>query len=180
MAETQEFQQRIARIESLTRALEGTSSPSVRALAKELTQAVMDLHGTAIERMLELIHAGGPQGMAMIDSLAGDPLIGSLLVLYGLHPLDIRSRVEQALERLQPTFRKHQARVELTGVEDGVVHLRISPVANAASGRAVKSAIEEMVYALAPDVARIEGLHTLGASELVEIQTLVAAGKGED
>jgi len=176
MAENEDFQQRIARIGALTRTVEGTSDPAVRALVKELVQSVMDLHGTAIQRVLEILHESGPQGAAAIDSLGKDPLTGSLLVLYGLHPLDMATRVAQAIHRLEPTFRKHQTEVELIGVEDGVVRLKIGMIQNAASGHAVKSAIEDQIYAAAPDVTRIDGLSALGASDLVSIETLAAAG----
>jgi hypothetical protein len=172
MVETQDFQQRIARIGTLTHALEGTSDPAVRALVKELTESVMNLNGTAIDRMLELLHESGPHGAAMIDSLGKDPLVRSVLILYGLHPRDLESRVVEALDGLEPIFRKHQVRVELTGVEDTVVTLKVGGAPNAAAGRAVKSAIEDEMYAVAPDVTRIEGLNALSASELVEIQTL--------
>jgi hypothetical protein len=192
MAETQDFQQRIARIETLTHTLNGTSDPAIRAAAKELTQSVMDLHGTAIQRMLEVLHESGPQGSALIDSLGKDPLIASVLILYGLHPLNINTRIGQAIERLEPTFRKHQAEVELLSVEDGVVRLRIAGPSNSASGRLLKSSIEEQIYSVAPDVIRIEGLGALGASDLIGIEGLVGisnrsngtaavvAGKGGD
>jgi Fe-S cluster biogenesis protein NfuA len=179
MTDDQDFQRRIARVEALTRSLEGISDPALRASVKELTQSVMDLHGTAIQRMLEVVHASGPQGAAIVDSLGKDPLIGSLLILYGLHPLDMQSRVSQAIERLQPTFRKHRVDVELMDVEEGVVRLRITASPSAAA-RALKSSIEEQIYATAPDVTRIEGLNALGASDFVEIESLAAAGKGRD
>jgi NifU-like domain len=190
MAENQDFQQRIARIEALTRSLEGTSDPAVRALVKELTQSVMELHGAGIQRLLELVYESGPQASATIKSFGKDPLVGSILILYGLHPLDLETRVGQAMDALAPTFRKHHAEVELIGVDDAVVRLKIGAAPNSASGRAVKSAIEEQIYAIAPDVMRIEGLGALGASDLVGIEpfishglngtTAVAAGKGRD
>ncbi|HEY1754915.1 MAG TPA: hypothetical protein VGG72_05935 [Bryobacteraceae bacterium] len=169
MAENQDFQQRIARIEKLTRALDGTSDPAVRAWVKELTESVMNLNGTAIHRILEVLHERGSADT--IDTLGKDPLVRSVLVLYGLHPLDLKSRVIQVIERLEPTFRKYQVQVELTGVEDTVVRLKIGEVQNASAGRAVKSAIEDEMYEVAPDVTRIEGLGGLSASELVGIQT---------
>lgn len=176
MNEDQDFQQRIARIEELTRALERTSDPALRSSAKELTQSVMDLHGVAIHRMLDILHESGPQGSAIIDSLGEDPLIGSLLILYGLHPLDLQSRVARAIGRLEQTFRKNQVEVELMSVNDGVVRLKIVVPEHFSAGRVLKSSIEEQIYAIAPDVTRIEGLNVLGASELIAIDLLAAAG----
>jgi hypothetical protein len=74
-------------------------------------------------------------------------------------------------------------------VEDGVVRLRIAGPYNSASGRLLKSSIEEQIYSVAPDVIRIDGLSALGASDLIGIEGLVGisnhiatavAGKGGD
>ncbi len=174
MTEDQAFQERMARVEALIRQLERTSDPAVRASAKELMQAVMDLHGTAVNRMLEIIHECGDEGSRIIDSMGEDPLAGSLLILYGLHPQDLSARVDHAMEKLAPMFRKHGADVQLEGLQEGVVRLRIEGVHNATVGRALKTAIEEQIYALAPDVTRVEGLSALGASDFVEIQNAAA------
>jgi Fe-S cluster biogenesis protein NfuA len=172
MAGDHQFQDRMARVDGLIRQLERTSDPAVRASVKELLQSVMDLHGAAVNRMLEIVYESGDQGARIIDSVGDDPLAGSLLILYGLHPQDMPARVARALEKLAPTFRKHGADVELEGVEQGVARLRIQGVRNATAGRALKTAIEEQIYALAPDVTRVEGLDALGVSDFVEIQNL--------
>jgi Fe-S cluster biogenesis protein NfuA len=176
MADDQDFQQRMAGIEALTRQVDRVPDPTVRAVVKELLQSVMELHGSALTRMLELIHERGSEGANTIDALGRDPLIGSLLVLYGLHPLDTPARVALAMERLAPAFRKHSAEVELLGVEETIVRLRIAGGLNPTAGRALKTAIEDQIYALAPDVTRIEGLGALGASDLVAVESLAAAG----
>lgn len=172
MTEDQDFQAQMARVQALTRQLERIADPAVQASVKELVQCMLDFNCTAVNRMLEVVDNSGPHGAAIIDSLAGDPLIRSLLILYGLHPEDTATRVAHALELLAPAFRRSGVDVELENVEDSIVHLRISPVHNATLGRTVKTSIEEQIYALAPDVTRIEGLSALGVSDLVEIETL--------
>ena len=161
MNEDHDFQERMARIETLIRQLERASDPAMRASIKELMQSVMDLHGVAVNRMLEIVYESGDLGARIIDSVGQDPLTGSLLILYGLHPLDLPARVARALEKLAPTFRRHGADVRLEGVEDGVVRLRIEGVHNAIAGRALAASIEEQIYAFAPDVTRVEGLSVL-------------------
>lgn len=174
MTEDPDFQERMARVEALIHKLDRASDPAVRASVKELMHSMMDLHGTAVNRMLEIIHESGNQSSRIIDLLGDDPLTGSLLILYGLHPQDLPARVAKAMEKLAPTFRKHGVNVELESVEESVVRLRIEDVHNATVGRALKNAIEEQIYALAPDVTRVEGLTALGASDFVEIQNVTA------
>ena len=178
MTEDRDFQGQMARIQALIRQLERTSDPAVQASVKELVQCMMEFHGTAVNRMMEVVDASGPQSSAVIQSLGDDPLIRSLLVLYGLHPEDTATRVAKAVEKLTPIFRKHGAELELESVDDTVVRLRIRGVQNATVGRTLKDMVEEQIYVLAPDVTRVDGLAALGASELVGIETLIAGRVG--
>jgi hypothetical protein len=168
-AEDRDFQAQMARVQALTRQLERISDPAVEASVKELVQCMLEFNSTAINRMMEIVHKSGPHGDSIIDSLGEDPLIRSLLILYGLHPQDTATRVARALEILEPSFRKHGAEVELERVEGSIVRLRIGSVPNPTVGQTLKSSIEEQVYAFAPDVTRIDGLAALAQSDLVRI-----------
>jgi Fe-S cluster biogenesis protein NfuA len=153
-----EFQKRMARLESLLHEAERFPDPGARAHAREVVQALLDLHGAGLERMLEKIADAGPQGLALIDSLAEDDLIGSLLVLYGLHPLDLETRVRLALDRVRPYLRSHGGGVELLGVAEGVVRLRMQGSCDGCplSAATLRSAIEEAIHDKAPDVTAIQ------------------------
>jgi Fe-S cluster biogenesis protein NfuA len=96
--------------------------------------------------------------LAIVDDLAKDDLVGSLLVLYGLHPLDLETRVGSALEKVRPLLRSHGGNVELLALTDSVVHLRMVGSCHGcpSSAQTLKTAIEEAIYEMAPDVARIE------------------------
>ena len=76
------------------------------------------------ERVLDRIASTGPPGLELIDSLAADELVGSLLLLYGLHPQDLETRVREALEKVRPLLRFHGGKVELLGITEGTVRLR--------------------------------------------------------
>lgn len=95
-----EFQRRLQSIEQLLGKIEGAADPSLRSTVQELVQLVMDLHGAGFERILELIRASGDGSERIIAKLERDELVSSLLVFYGLHPLDLEARVGLALEKL--------------------------------------------------------------------------------
>jgi len=156
--EEKEFQQRIQKIEALVRQIESLADPAARASALELFQLVMDLHGASVERMMNIIFEAGEPGQAIIDHLGQDDLVGSLLLLYGLHPLDLEGRVIQALDKLRPDLRSHGAQVELLGIHDGVVRLRLEQSANGcgSSAQTLRVALEEAIYDAAPDIAALE------------------------
>ncbi len=157
--EQQAFQKRVRRVEGLIQDMQKLPDPSARAMAKDLAQSLMDLHGTGLERMLDLIYESGPGGQAMIDSLGQDGLVGSLLLVHGLHPFPLDMRVARALEKVRPYLGSHGGNVELLGVTpDGVVRLRLEGSCHGCPSSRVtlKYAIEDGIYAAAPDVTSIE------------------------
>ena len=145
-------------IEGLIQKIENLPDPAARASAVALVQALMEFHGAGLERMMEIIGDSGEGGYAVFDSFAKDDLVGSLLLLYGLHPLPLEARVTQALDKVRPYLDSHGGNVELLGVADGVVHLRMQGSCKScpSSSMTLKLAIEEAIYAVAPDVVSIE------------------------
>ena len=64
----------------------------------------------------------------------------------------------QALDKVRPYLGSHGGNVELLGVEDGVVRLRLQGSCDGCPSSQVtlKYAIEEGIYAVAPDITAIE------------------------
>src|SRR5262245_35848337 len=153
-----DFQQQLQKIEVLVHTIESAADPNVRASAVELMQSLMELHGAGIERMMEIVFENRAAGSEIIDRLAGDDLVASLLLLYGLHPLDIETRVMQALDKVRPYLRSHGGNVELIWIADGIVRLRFVGSCHgcASSAMTLKLAIEEAIYEFAPDVAALD------------------------
>ena len=111
---------------------------SLQNTARELVQALLDLHGTGLERTLELIDQSGAPGQAIIDTLIQDELVSdALLMLHGLHPLSLNERVTLALEKCARTMPTHGGNVEFLGVtDDGVVKLKLEGSCHTARLRA--------------------------------------------
>lgn len=150
--------QNMEQIEGLIQKIENLPDAEARASALALVQALMEFHGAGIERMMEIIADSGEGGFAVFDSFAQDDLVGSLLLLYGLHPLPLEARVTQALDKVRPYLDSHGGNVELLGITDGVVRLRLQGSCKScpSSSLTLKLAIEEAIYAAAPDVVTIE------------------------
>jgi Fe-S cluster biogenesis protein NfuA len=156
--ENQSLHERIRRIETLLHEVEKFKDPDARRKTQEIVQALMDLHGSAIEKILDKIAAGGEGGLTLINSLALDPIIESVLLLYGLHPLELEARVALALEKVRPYLHSHGGNVELLGIVDGVVRLRLEGSCHGcpSSAQTLKQTIEEAIYERAPDATAIE------------------------
>lgn len=151
----QEFQQQLGRIEELIGKLEKTADPVARATARELVQLLMEIHGAGLERMLEIASDSGVGGMEIIDRMGRDELARNLLVLYGLHPVDFETRVSDAVTSVRPYLVSRGADAELTSAVDGVVRVRLTGNAHGCTLSTLKSAVEEAMYKVAPDLVSI-------------------------
>src|SRR5215470_10433407 len=141
-----EFKQRVCQIDELVREIEQAGDPSFRTAAKALIQSLMDLHGAGIERMLEIVHLSGDHGQAIIDQMGREDPVRGLLLLYGLHPLDMKTRVEQAFQKAQLQLRSHGASAELVGIdEQGMVRVRLELKGCSANTVAIQSELENAI-----------------------------------
>jgi Fe-S cluster biogenesis protein NfuA len=156
--DAREFQARLQRLDVLLHEVERFADPAAQDHTRELVQAVLDLHGVGLERLLEHLAAAGEAGSAVLDACAGDEVVAGLLLLHGLHPLDAETRVRQALDGIRPFLRSHGGNVELLEVRDGVVRLRL--VGNCdgcpSSALTMRQTVEEAILGKAPDVTVVE------------------------
>ncbi len=149
----------MTRLEELILALEELPEGKARTHARELVQVLLQLHATGVNRMLELTFESTEGGQALIDRLAQDDLVSNLLLLHGLHPLDLEARVRQALEEVKPRLGAHGGSVQLVGVTpDGIVRLQLEGNCDGCPSSRVtlKYSIEEALYAAAPDITALE------------------------
>jgi nitrite reductase/ring-hydroxylating ferredoxin subunit/Fe-S cluster biogenesis protein NfuA len=112
-----------------------------RAAVAELEALVQTLEREGDERalmLLQLVDAIHRPALARIA--AGDlehPLAQALLAMYDLAPVDDELDVEEALDEVRPYIQSHGGEVELLGVEDGAVHVRLSGACQGCAGSAI-------------------------------------------
>jgi hypothetical protein len=171
MAESPEFQERVARIEEMVRKLESAADPSLRTTARELIQSLMELHAEGLGRIMESIVAEGEPGIHLVNRLGQDPLVGSLLVLYNLHPEDFETRVGRGLDKARMALRKQGATLQVLEVAEGTVRLRIT----GSNGLDLQSLVREALCETAPDASEvlIEGGHN-AQNGFVPLESLLA------
>ena len=182
MAESRDFKSDIQRIGGLVQEIDSIADPALRATTKDLVQSLMDLHGAALEKALDIVADAGEPGIGIIDRLGRDSLVSSVLILYGLHPEDIESRVVKAVDRVRPQLRKQGCELELLGVSDGVIRLRVETGSHTcgSTAKTVQATLEGAIYDAAPDLASlvIEGLEEKPANGFVSLDKLTASSGG--
>ncbi|MEA2319726.1 MAG: hypothetical protein QOD44_3915 [Solirubrobacteraceae bacterium] len=149
--------ERVARVEVLLEELDGSIGAVPRDMAFELVGALIDLYGEGLARVVSHVAPHDDHG-ELARALAEDELVSHLLLLHGLHPVPVGARVEAALEEVRPYLASHGGDVELLGIEDAVVHVRLQGSCNgcASSTVTLKLAIEDAIHKAAPDVERVE------------------------
>src|SRR6202451_2023030 len=158
MPPDKDLHKRMQRIGEIVEQLEGAADPNARAMAKARRESLMALHGAPLERILNSSHEGGEIGESLIRKFGSDQLVSSLLLLYGLHPCDMRTRVSAALEKSRGFLDAHSAQAELVSIsEDGAVTLRLhlKPGGCGSTAATVKSTLQAAIQDAAPDAASI-------------------------
>ena len=177
MANEREFQQKVRQLGALVGELDQMPGNGSKVAARELVQLLMDVHGTGLERIMELVFESGPEGEAMIGRLGQDPVVRNLLLLYSLHPEDIETRVSKAIETVGSRLRRFDSTVELISLHNGVVEVRLrtSDHVRGSAAKNLRSIVEEGVYEFAPDLTSltIHGLEDDNASGFVTIDSLL-------
>jgi Fe-S cluster biogenesis protein NfuA/nitrite reductase/ring-hydroxylating ferredoxin subunit len=157
LIDDERLQERVTRMEALLGEIETLSDPNARAKAAEVVGVLLELYGEGLARMMEVV-AEGEERERAFDAFAEDELVSHLLLLHGLHPLDLETRVVRALEEVRPYLLSHGGNVELLGVEEGVARLRMQGSCSGCPSSTVtlKLAIEEAIQKTAPDLERIQ------------------------
>jgi Fe-S cluster biogenesis protein NfuA len=162
-----------ARVEELLGALKSGGFGPAADAAEELVGLLVGMYGDGLAQIMNVL-ADQPGGTAMIDALADDPLVESLLLLHGLHPLDVDARIQRALDRVRPYLGSHAGGVEYLGVdESGVARLKLEGSCHGcpSSTVTVELAITGAVQEAAPEVTDVvvEGMTAAPEPALLQI-----------
>ena len=152
-----EARERIAALERLLEGVELLEDEGARRRSTELVQALLELYGEGLERIVAVVSEHERAG-ELAEALGRDELVSHLLLLHDLHPVPLEERVRLALQEVRPYLESHEGNVELLGIEEGRVRLRMEGSCNGcpSSTATLKLAIEEAIHKTAPEVEQIE------------------------
>ncbi len=177
------WKRRIQRIEALVEQIERSADARVRDTCREIVGTLLELHGTGLKRVFELLANSSGGGRDVIHACLEDDLLRSLLLLHDLHPDDLQRRVTQALEMVRPYLHSHGGDVELLEISPAGVRLRMKGSCHGcpSSAATLRDSIERAICELAPDVGTIEveGLSS-GANHGTFVPLDVLQGSGSD
>jgi Fe-S cluster biogenesis protein NfuA len=131
--------------------------PTARQRAEECIRLVTDLYGAGLNNVMELIVDSGD--VVLLDKVVKNGLVHNLLVLHGLHPFELSSRIDAALDSVRPYLASHGGDVEVLEVDEeaGAITIRLLGSCDGCPSSAVtlKMAVEDAIRQAAPEVAHI-------------------------
>ena len=176
MVDDNGFRERFQDIGRLVASLDDISDGQLRTSMRTLIQRMMELHAAALQRVMEIVFADGTAGAEIIDKLGRDSVVSSLLVLHGLHPDDVPTRVERAIEQLAADLRKRDVQIKLINADQCTVNIHAQTNAHACGSTTagLRAEIEEAIYEAAPEITTlvIEGLESAAKNGFVQIEQL--------
>jgi hypothetical protein len=167
----------VERAEVLLDRVEAGADPALRTDAVELVRALLELYGEGLARLTAAaVRAGGD---ATAAELAADGLLRHLLLLHGLHPLDVPARVAAAVEA--ESARPGGLRPEAVSVEGSVVRVRLPAASGCrSSAAAAGSALAESIRAAAPEIERVDVAEAPPLPALIPLASLWNPPLGAD
>jgi hypothetical protein len=144
-------QELAAGIEALLDDIAARAGEPARAAAEELVRRLMQFYGAGLGQIMETVGVAG--GSDLQRRVAATPLVGGLLALHDLHPVELSTRLRYALEAARRRLGARGVGVELTGVDgDGMVRVRIP---GGCGVDTVRDMVEAAVAEAAPDTAGV-------------------------
>ncbi|WP_329006006.1 NifU family protein [Kribbella sp. NBC_00709] len=141
------------RIDVLLDEVQRGADPALARKVEELVRAVLTLHGAGLEQLLNLLDE--PQ----VRQLVGDDLVAGLLLLHDLHPDDVATRIQGALDSVRPYLGSHAGGIDYLGIDDdGVVHLSLQGSCDGCPGSTatVRLTVENAVLDAAPEAIAVD------------------------
>lgn len=139
-----------------------------RAAAEDLVRTLMQFYGAAIERMIDRV-GSHPGGAALLDVLAADSLISSVLALHDVHPHAPGVRLARAVEQAQALAEAHGASLVVDRLDADGVRLRLRGEA-AARSVSLRDMVEAVVLQAVPEIGTVDLEVEPAATTLLQIQ----------
>jgi Fe-S cluster biogenesis protein NfuA/nitrite reductase/ring-hydroxylating ferredoxin subunit len=154
-----EFDKAVAELEALVETLEREG----------------DERALLLLQLVDAIHRPGLQRIAAGET--DDPIAQALLQMYDIAPPDDEVLVEEALDDVRPYINSHGGEIELLGVSEGIVNLRMSGscAGCAASALTLKRGVEEALRTHYPgfrEVVAEEVEEKAAGPQLLQIENL--------
>ncbi|HZR15942.1 MAG TPA: NifU family protein [Verrucomicrobiae bacterium] len=146
------------KLQQLIQQVEQLRDPVARATVHECLQSLLAFYGDGLARLLRVVQASGTAGEHVYAQIVEDPTVRGLLLIHGLHPLDLRTRLNQAMEKVRPYMESHGGNVQLISLENDVARFRLQGACQTcpSSSITLELALRQAIEQACPDLMGFE------------------------
>jgi hypothetical protein len=138
-------------IDKLLAELERMATPPALERVRALVAALLDAHAAGLGRVTSLLEMRGEAGHAILKELVRDRDVESLLLLHGLHPVELAARVDTALAGLTTALHARGVQAVVLTAANGRVAVRIDALAGGVPQGSARQLVEHALGEAAPD-----------------------------
>ena len=153
-------------IQQLIEEIEKLPDPKAKKMMEECVQEILGFYGKGLEKILKIISDGNSSAAKDIyNDLIEDSFVNGLLLIHDLHPLDLKTRLYKALEKVKPYMDSHGGNIELISLENGVAKLKLAGNCKGcpSSSSTLELGIRQSIEEYCPDLL---GLEVEGVTEM--------------
>ena len=146
------------RLQDLIEQIQGQPNPAARALLQDCLQSLLAFYGDGLSRILAHIHDSGAVGQEILERIGQDQTVNGLLLIHGLHPVALETRLRGALEKVRPYMQSHGGNIELLSLENEVARVRLEGTCKSCPSSAItlELAVRRAVDEACPDLMGFE------------------------
>jgi len=154
-------------IQELVEQIDALPEPAARALVHECMESLLHFYGQGLERILQILKHAGIGGQQAYDELIHDRVVSGLLLIHGLHPVDLETRLREALEKIRPYMQSHGGNVEMLSLDGEFARLRLQGACKTCPSSAVtmELAVRHAIEEACPDLIGFEVEGAMAAPE---------------
>jgi nitrite reductase/ring-hydroxylating ferredoxin subunit len=162
----------VEQLNALVEELESYPDAKIREKTLDLVQIILALHREALRRVLASLDSL-PEREQILSRIAGDDVTRTILLIHGLLPTDLQTRVAVALDELRSDLLLQGCDVELLAVENG--HARMRLIRNGRGAPPISDLKLEIEKALIEAAPELLGIEIEGVAEQIEATAKAAA-----
>jgi Fe-S cluster biogenesis protein NfuA len=146
------------KLQRLVEQAEQLRDPVARALMHECLHSLVSFYGDGLAQAMKVVQGCGPAGEHVYSQLVQDPVVRGLLLIHGLHPVDLPTRLKRAMEQVRPYMQSHGGNVELLSLENDRARFRLQGACKTCPSSAVtmELALRRAIEEACPDLMGFE------------------------
>jgi Fe-S cluster biogenesis protein NfuA len=145
-------------LQGLIDQIQNQPNPAARALLHDCLHSLLAFYGEGLSRILHCVQSNVNDSAPTMERLLQDPTVSGLLLIHGLHPIPLETRLQKALDKVRPYLQSHGGSIELLSLEGEIARVRLHGTCKTCPSSAItlETAVRRAVEEACPDLIGFE------------------------